>query len=183
MTKLRSMTGNRNHDDNDASSSSSSSRKRFKNFDNDGVASCGVCKSWRSFALRGIDTWPPYLPCRYGPVLVIKTRIDTNNFPKPDWFYPEFVSSGENLYVINRYAPNIILELDIGEMKWVSAEKTIGEYAIFISGCGVRSSAAIKPESWAGPWTQYKSYDRFLETDKIRQHIDNYKWMWYVLPP
>ncbi|KAL7591391.1 hypothetical protein Lser_V15G32989 [Lactuca serriola] len=103
--------------------------------------------------------------------------FQTNNFPKPDLFWPELVSSGENLYVIDRFAPNEVLELDIGEMKWVSPEKTIGEYAVFLNSCG--SSVAIKPESWVGPRTQYKSYDKFLVTDRSRVHDIDLNSMWY----
>ncbi|KAL7591393.1 hypothetical protein Lser_V15G32982 [Lactuca serriola] len=81
MAKTRSMTRNPNHDDDNASSSSSSSRKRFKNFNHNGVASwsdvnhdvlflimtklgvvdfvtfSGVCKSWRSFAVSNRITF------------------------------------------------------------------------------------------------------------------------------
>ncbi|KAL7591876.1 hypothetical protein Lser_V15G32992 [Lactuca serriola] len=107
------------------------------------------------------------------------TLLEIKNFPKPYMFSPEFVSSSESLYVIDHYAPHKVLEIDIGEMKWVSPEKTIQEYAIFLSNGRIRSSAAIKPESWAGPWTHYKSYDCFHDTDKDQLDIIHYNTMWY----
>ncbi|CAH1448996.1 unnamed protein product [Lactuca virosa] len=107
------------------------------------------------------------------------TLLEIKNFPKPYMFSTEFVSSSESLYVIDHYAPHKVLEIDIGEMKWVSPEKTIEEYAIFLSNGGIRSSAAIKPESWAGPWTDYKSYDCFLDTNKNRLDIFDFNTIWY----
>ncbi|KAL7591390.1 hypothetical protein Lser_V15G32988 [Lactuca serriola] len=63
-------------------------------------------------------------------------------------------------------------------MKWVSPEKTIGEYAVFVSR--LKSCAAIKPKSWAGPQTQcYTSYDYFSATDESRQGVFCYEGMWY----
>ncbi|CAH1448975.1 unnamed protein product [Lactuca virosa] len=103
----------------------------------------------------------------------------SKNFTKPDLSHPELVSSGENLYVMDRLSPHKVLELDFGEMKWVYPENTIEQYAFFISGW-MKSSAAIKPElSWAGPPTQYKTYNHLLDTDKSRKHSINYNSMWY----
>ncbi|CAH1419409.1 unnamed protein product [Lactuca virosa] len=107
------------------------------------------------------------------------TLVKTKNFPKRNFFDlsfpPLLVSSAENLYVISGHA---IHELDFSEMKWVSPEKTIGEYAVFVSR--LKSSAAIKPKSWAGPQTQcYTSYDYFSATDESRQGVFCYEGMWY----
>ncbi|CAH1449763.1 unnamed protein product [Lactuca virosa] len=105
--------------------------------------------------------------------------LETKNFPKSDLSYPQLISSGENIYLMSLFSqPYKVFELDFGEMKWVSPKKTIEEYAFFLSE--KKSSAAIKPESWVGPQTHYKSYDYFLHTNKIRQRMFYYqKWMWY----
>ncbi|KAK1424974.1 hypothetical protein QVD17_20316 [Tagetes erecta] len=46
------------------------------------------------------------------------------------------------------------IEVDLDEMKWVDAERTIGEYAVFVSE--LKCDAAIKPDAWAHPWTTYE---------------------------
>lgn len=85
------------------------------------------------------------------------TRRKTKNFPKSYFLYPEFASSGENLYLVNRES-YIIFELDFGEMKWVMIDlKTIEEYDFFFSL--LKHGVAIKPESRS----LYKRYDWFIE--------------------
>ncbi|KAL7592703.1 hypothetical protein Lser_V15G32527 [Lactuca serriola] len=116
--------------------------------------------------------------------------LETKNFQKPDLKRPEFVTSGEKLYIMNRSNlfgdpnANKVLELDFGEMKWVSLEKTIEEYAFFLSNFNY--SAAIKKESWAwaDPRTQSKIRDyfldeRYLDPDKTRPDMFFYARMWY----
>ncbi|KAL7591394.1 hypothetical protein Lser_V15G32983 [Lactuca serriola] len=106
------------------------------------------------------------------------TLLETKNFPKPDLLYPQLISSGDNLYLMSLFSqPYKVLELDFGEMKWVSPEKTIREYAFFLSE--KKSSAAIKPESWAGPQTHYKSYDYFIRNEMPQRMFYYHKWMWY----
>ncbi|KAL7591165.1 hypothetical protein Lser_V15G32975 [Lactuca serriola] len=104
--------------------------------------------------------------------------LEIKNFLKPDLLRPELVSSNEKLYLIDRISkPEKILELDFGEMKWVSPEKTISEYIFFISI--LNPSAAIKPKSWAGLRTQYKSYDQLLDNDKSGHRMFFYRRVWY----
>ncbi|KAL7591159.1 hypothetical protein Lser_V15G32979 [Lactuca serriola] len=108
--------------------------------------------------------------------------FESKNFTKPDISHPELVSSGEKLYLTCEYSEqDKVLELDIGEMKWVSPEKTIGEYAFFLSSGWKKSSAAIRPESWAAAHpTQYKTYDYFLHANESRKrHWYYYEPLWY----
>ncbi|CAH1448995.1 unnamed protein product [Lactuca virosa] len=94
-----------------------------------------------------------------------------------DMLEPELVNSSENLYMIHRYGiPKKVLELDFGEMKWVSPERK-GEYAFFVSK--VKSVAPIKPESWTDARTRYKSLDYFIDNDKSRKCMFYHQWMWY----
>ncbi|KAK1424975.1 hypothetical protein QVD17_20317 [Tagetes erecta] len=46
------------------------------------------------------------------------------------------------------------IEVDLDKMKWVDAERTIEEYAVFVSE--LKCDAAIKPDAWAHPWTTYE---------------------------
>ncbi|CAH1439557.1 unnamed protein product [Lactuca virosa] len=107
------------------------------------------------------------------------TLLETKNYPKQNWFPPEFVSSGEKLYMIyqSSSSPEKVMELDFGEMKWVPPKKTTGEYVFFLSR--FTSYVAIKPESWPEPQTQYRSCGYFLDDDKSRQCMFCYEWMWY----
>lgn len=77
------------------------------------------------------------------------TKLEVKNFWIPQIFHQEFISSGENLYVIDScHYPYMVYEVDFGEMKWVSREeKTIGEYAFIILSVCNRHGVAIKPES------------------------------------
>lgn len=78
------------------------------------------------------------------------TLIETKNFPRPFYFH-RITSSGDNIEVtgFHQREEYVILELDFGEMKWV----TMGGYALFVSD--ENSSVTIKRESWADPWSQY----------------------------
>ena len=61
--------------------------------------------------------------------------LETKNFPKPNFRYPGFVTSGENLYVIDRGSkkhPYNIHEIDLDQMIFVSSEKKAEEYAFFL---------------------------------------------------
>ncbi|XP_023758533.1 uncharacterized protein LOC111906983 [Lactuca sativa] len=61
------------------------------------------------------------------------TLLKIKNFPKSKVGNPVFVSSDENLYVMDHGLKDPIEELDFGVMKWVSPkEKTIGEYSFFL---------------------------------------------------
>ncbi|XP_023736016.1 uncharacterized protein LOC111883918 [Lactuca sativa] len=107
------------------------------------------------------------------------TSFETKNYPKKDWFPPEFVSSGEKLYMIYRSSSSRrkVMELDFGEMKWVPPKKTTGECVFFLSR--FTSCVAIKPESWPELQTLYRSCGYFLDDDKSRQCMFCYEWMWY----
>ncbi|CAH1450161.1 unnamed protein product [Lactuca virosa] len=61
--------------------------------------------------------------------------LDTKNIPNPHFTLSEFVSFGENLFAMNRFArhPFKIQELDFVEMKWVSHEKAGEAYAFYFS--------------------------------------------------
>ncbi|CAH1435862.1 unnamed protein product [Lactuca virosa] len=79
---------------------------------------------------------------------------------EPDIFFPQLVSCGENLYVTesSTYADVIkFYKLDFGEMEWVPFQDTGDQCGFFISQAG--HSAAVKPELWAEPWSQYPRYD------------------------
>nr|KAJ0195381.1 hypothetical protein LSAT_V11C700358920 [Lactuca sativa] len=103
-----------------------------------------------------------YIP--YTSVVVYRkwALLETKNIPIRYPFQAELVSSGENLYAIYYSNPRKIMEMDFGKMKWVSPEKTIGDYVVFLSW--VKSSAAIRSESWVGLQRHYKNYDYFLQT-------------------
>ncbi|KAL7604459.1 hypothetical protein Lser_V15G20582 [Lactuca serriola] len=61
------------------------------------------------------------------------TILEIKNSPKGYFDFPVFVSLGENLYVIDRLLDKKIQEINLSKMEWVSCEKTVEEYAIFIS--------------------------------------------------
>ncbi|KAL4563912.1 hypothetical protein LXL04_027960 [Taraxacum kok-saghyz] len=103
--------------------------------------------------------------------------LETKNLPNQDLPLPQhqlvFVSSGENLFVIDRSSEReTVLELDFEEMKWVSPEKkTISQYAFFISYSTI-SAGVVKPESWLG--------HQSLDTGKRQQDMFNYELTrWY----
>ncbi|XP_023732172.1 uncharacterized protein LOC111879983 [Lactuca sativa] len=83
------------------------------------------------------------------PKLVL---LETKNFLKRRSL-PMFVSSGENLYVLD-YSGNgySFHELDFGQMKWVLCENTKEEYGFFYSS---KHITAFKAESRANPWLEY----------------------------
>nr|KAJ0209181.1 hypothetical protein LSAT_V11C400174330 [Lactuca sativa] len=89
------------------------------------------------------------------------TLLEIKNFWMPHFLFPEFVSSGENLYVMNQSCEDLykVHELDFGEMKWVMPEKTIEEYAFFLSN--LNDSVAIKLEPCQ---SQYERYSFFPYT-------------------
>ncbi|KAJ0668756.1 putative F-box protein [Helianthus annuus] len=79
------------------------------------------------------------------PVL---TQLTMKNVPERDLIHPEFVSSGENLYVVSRISKDAYetFKIDFDKMEWVLTGKTIGEYAVFVSD--LKSSSAMNPETW-----------------------------------
>ncbi|KAL4563919.1 hypothetical protein LXL04_027968 [Taraxacum kok-saghyz] len=107
------------------------------------------------------------------------TLLETKNLVHPYLFKPRLVSSSENLYVMTDSGlwPKQVLELDFGEMKWVSPDKKIQEYVLFVSF--LNPSAAIKRESWADPPIRLPSYDYFIDDDKSRKCMFYYQWVWY----
>lgn len=58
--------------------------------------------------------------------------LETKNVPDPNG-YKTFLSSGEKLYMRHYFSKDScdFYELDFGEMKWVSHEKTRKEYYTF----------------------------------------------------
>lgn len=90
--------------------------------------------------------------------------------------HSEFVRSSENLYVIDLFSndPDKIYEIDFGEMKCVSCERTGEEYALF---CGVDKHFVIGThESLA--WHRY-SQDRMYHTHKSGKCMFYIAKMWY----
>ncbi|KAI7738117.1 hypothetical protein M8C21_014526, partial [Ambrosia artemisiifolia] len=69
--------------------------------------------------------------------------------------HKELVSSGEKLYVAYK-SRNMFdaIEANFNEMEWMYKGGTIDEYALFLSD--LKCDVAIKPDSWAHPWTQYE---------------------------
>ncbi|CAH1416149.1 unnamed protein product [Lactuca virosa] len=111
------------------------------------------------------------------------TLLEIKNLGESRIFHREFVSSGENLYVIQYISEDLfqVQELNFGEMKLVSLEEnTIGEYAFFLSIWN-HHSVAIKPESWAvDPRSDFKSYDCFCDSTDETQKGRFFKTrMWY----
>ncbi|KAJ0439006.1 putative F-box protein [Helianthus annuus] len=90
----------------------------------------------------------------------------------------EFVSSSDNLYVVNASGDvNESVEVDFGEMKWVDSKSTIGEYTVFL--CNFKSAAAIKPDTWAYPWTQYERLMYSNGNGQSKKSRTCLKKMWY----
>ncbi|KAL4563422.1 hypothetical protein LXL04_027464 [Taraxacum kok-saghyz] len=75
-----------------------------------------------------------------------------------------FMSSDENLYLIAYYPNNRpkLHKLDFDQLTWVPCETTMEEYVLFYSW--IQRGAAIKPDSWAAPSSQYR---RFFGTQKL----------------
>lgn len=101
------------------------------------------------------------------------TLLEIKNFWMPHFLFPEFVSSGENLYVMNQSCEDLykVHELDFGEMKWVMPEKTIEEYAFFLSN--LNDSVAIKLEPCQ---SQYERYSFFPYTGQKYRVFDANMW-------
>lgn len=91
-------------------------------------------------------------------VTLLKTVIVMNDL---DIIYcPQLVSCSENLYVMESFMYGCLFnvyKLDSGKMEWVHFEDTGEEHGFFFSGVG--HGAAVKPEFWAEPWSQYQRYD------------------------
>ncbi|KAL4585847.1 hypothetical protein LXL04_010473 [Taraxacum kok-saghyz] len=90
------------------------------------------------------------------------TLLKTKNTFGRNLMFPEFVSSGENLYAMERFSwyerDYKIHKLDFGEMKWVSPdENSTEDYVFFV--CERKHNAAIKPGLWSesGSWLRYKN--------------------------
>ncbi|KAJ0682475.1 putative F-box protein [Helianthus annuus] len=76
------------------------------------------------------------------------------NFSVLHFRYRDFISSGEKLYVMTKLNDDFdTLEVDFDEMRWANSERTIAEYKLFVSD--LKCDAAIRPNPWAHPWTQY----------------------------
>jgi len=113
------------------------------------------------------------------------TILETKIFQSPRFIYPEFVTSEENLYMIDRTRkdPYNVVKLDFGEMKWATLEeKAKGEYAFFYSY--LLRGVAIKRGSWApDSLSQYKRYECFRDTtDPISRNgrfFHTNMFMWY----
>ncbi|CAH1416122.1 unnamed protein product [Lactuca virosa] len=89
------------------------------------------------------------------------TLLQKKNIPQPSFLFPEFVRSGENLYVMDRGLKDsyTLHELDFEEMKWVSSEKTLEECAFFVNG--FKYPAAIKADLWVDHRSLYERYAYF----------------------
>ncbi|XP_071738912.1 uncharacterized protein [Rutidosis leptorrhynchoides] len=76
---------------------------------------------------------------------------------------PKFVSSGDKLFLLYfmRIGLYEALELDFDNMKWLPAAKTLSKYAVFINDYVY--GAAIDPETWVEPKTQYASWLLLLD--------------------
>ncbi|XP_023749191.1 uncharacterized protein LOC111897461 [Lactuca sativa] len=94
-------------------------------------------------------------------VMLLETKILLDEPEhESDIFFPQLVSCGENLYVTvsSAYADVIsVYKLDSGKMEWVPFQDTGEEHGFFMSQAG--HNAAVKPELWVEPWSQYpRSY-------------------------
>ncbi|MFS8026936.1 hypothetical protein Hanom_Chr16g01492511 [Helianthus anomalus] len=82
------------------------------------------------------------------------TLLNMKNFPWAHNYMLEFLSSSENLFVVDAVGDVLAVEADFDEMKWVNSNRTIGAYAVFLSN--FKCAAAIRPDTWIHPWTQYQ---------------------------
>ncbi|XP_023732165.1 uncharacterized protein LOC111879973 [Lactuca sativa] len=89
-------------------------------------------------------------------LLEIKNFSKTNLLP-----LPEFVSSGDKLFVKRTFCVGDMCELDFGEMKWVCCEKAKEEYAFYGNNMG--HYTVVKRELWAG--TNKSRKDTFKTVD------------------
>ncbi|KAL7607325.1 hypothetical protein Lser_V15G16136 [Lactuca serriola] len=107
------------------------------------------------------------------------TLLQNKNIPQPGFFFPEFVSSGENLYVMDRGFKDsyTVHKLDFEEMKWVSSEKTLEECAFFVND--FKYSAAIKSDLWVDHRSLYERYAYFhstIDTSRKGGFLPSYIW-------
>ncbi|KAL7613938.1 hypothetical protein Lser_V15G05541 [Lactuca serriola] len=90
-------------------------------------------------------------------VTLLETKILVDD---PHLFFPQLVSCCENLYVMRSSAYGYVFnvyKLDFGEMEWVPFQDTGEKHGFFISE--EAHGAAVKPELWADPWSQYPRCD------------------------
>ncbi|XP_076955893.1 uncharacterized protein LOC143630884 [Bidens hawaiensis] len=105
--------------------------------------------------------------------------LEVKKFPWKHNYALDFVSSHENLYVVDAFGDEFLaFEVDFGEMKWVKSDRAIGEYAVFLST--FKCCAAIRPDTWVHPWARYERLnfsDGYYES-RIRVKCLNTN-MWY----
>ncbi|CAH1412907.1 unnamed protein product [Lactuca virosa] len=109
------------------------------------------------------------------------TLLESIDFQNPFFQRPLFVSSGENLYVMDLYVGyqyKIYYELDFDKMKCVWREKTGEKYACFFSGLSY-VAAIILIEPGSNLHTQYKRYARYGVTTRSGKEKHFYAKMWY----
>ncbi|CAH1435870.1 unnamed protein product [Lactuca virosa] len=84
------------------------------------------------------------------------TLLETKNLLDEDISFPELVSWGENIYVMENLK---VYKLDFGEMEWVPFQYTGDkhDFAFFLSD--LSHSAASKPESWGSEPGRYVVYE------------------------
>ncbi|KAI7738119.1 hypothetical protein M8C21_014528 [Ambrosia artemisiifolia] len=110
------------------------------------------------------------------------TSLKMKDFPWTDgrrlWSSMEFVSSSDNLYLVDASEDAFAaIEVDFGEMKWVTSERTIGDHAVFLSN--FKCAAAIKPDTWLHPWTHYGILDYIKENKLRKKRRKCFSNMWY----
>ncbi|CAH1450149.1 unnamed protein product [Lactuca virosa] len=96
------------------------------------------------------------------------TLLEIKNSPKTGPHNTWLVSSGENLYMINRISgfPFKIQEINVSKMDWMSPEKIGEEFAFFLStDHGV---ALIRMEPWIDLYSQYGKYYFPVKREKGR---------------
>lgn len=105
------------------------------------------------------------------------TLLEFNNFRKPLLDYPLLLSSGENLYVMDRFSkhPYKIQEINFSKMEWVTREKIGEEYAFFFSYSDY-GATIIQAELWTD---RYPRYDRYALRDKSGKGRLFQAEMWY----
>ncbi|XP_024988496.1 uncharacterized protein LOC112523213 [Cynara cardunculus var. scolymus] len=158
-----------------------------------------------SFSLAGERSCWKYLSCRFpicdihafkGKIYMLdvnsrlyETRLNQiptlmslklKNTPDSYLVLPEFVSSGENIYLMGSVSGNLYMvqEVDFDKMKWSYPKNTLGEYTLFLGDS--KCSAAIKPSSWDDSQKQfersaylYGGYDKTRTASSFTGH------MWY----
>ncbi|KAL4585852.1 hypothetical protein LXL04_010478 [Taraxacum kok-saghyz] len=101
--------------------------------------------------------------------------LNTKNTFGRNLIFPEFVSSGANLYAMESmhksYCNKKVYKLDFGEMKWVFQVKNPTEdFVFFISDW--KYSAAIKPGLWSesDSWLRFK-YGRLRGNIRTKENL------------